>query len=458
LKKNIKEIKMENITLGSTTSDFNSALSERLMNELRNAIERKAEKEYKKLLQIIPLKSVPFDKTNKLLLILLNWLEPVDFKQGLKDTLTYWSGMETGFDEYEGEIYPILPTLFLDQMFPFHSLFYIMDTLRDVVSVEEIAIEMFEKGSGDSLRVGLRNLFDMLGKPSGETFRILTDEAIHSENEVAIDFMSGLQSYFTEPVRRPDYIIQEEGEDLAPEEILLEVANDLAEEIYQNNGIPYDDLDYCVEFLTKGLEKYGLEIVDIQEARKVLYEKLSKMNEEERKLYMTYVNQESMNQLVLDGELFNILGPANAIINGVFKKTDHICYRYGGCRMLYCNCFEYEQMDVGKDELEIQFPNVPQWFTGECEKCKRVIPKRCYAIRRPLPQGGWRGTYCSWNCLHLSGNVDDRMSQELCTLMENQILQYKIVNREEMNVDEVLKQKETELLEEESNVEYEFQE
>jgi hypothetical protein len=536
---------MENPSVNASEIQFNNSLSERLMEELRNAIERNNKEDYKKLLYIVPLKNVPFEKTNKLLLILLRWLDQSKFVDGLKETLTYWSGMETGFDEYEGEIYPVIPTLFLDPKIPFHALYYIMESLRDVLSVEEIAIELFEKGTGDNLKIALRNLFDMLGKPSGETFRVLTDEAINSGNETAIQFMSGLQSYYTEPARRPDYIIVDQGEGeegqeeqgeeqgqepgpeeldekieeevkekLLPEEVLLmakmvaqekgenkgkkqgksqrspdedllllqtmiaqnieeqnlekqklekleeekevvpellsekdclEAAMIIADEIYEKTE--YDDLDANVIFLTSGLEKYGLEIVDINQARKVLYDKLSAMTSEQRKVYLTYVNQESMDQLVKSNELFNILGPANAIINGDFKKTDHICYRYGGCRMLYCNCFEFEQMDIGKDELEIEFPNIPQWFKGQCERCDRVVQKRCYAVRRPLPQGGWRGTYCSWNCLYLSGNVEDQLSMELCNLMENQLNEMGIIDREEMDVEQVLKEKVEEIQE-----------
>lgn len=431
--------------------NFNAVLSDKLMDDLRNAIERKNEKDYKQLLYIIPLKNLSFEKTNKQLLILLGWLQETDFKEGLKLTLTYWSGMETGFDEYEGEIYPIIPTLFLDQTFPFYALFYIMDSLRNVLSVEEIAIELFEKGSGDSLRIALRNLFDMLGAPTGETFRVLTDEAFNSGNETAIQFMSGLQGYYVGPVRRPDYIVVDD--ELLPEELLLEVPVDVAEEIYDNNELS-EDLDATVIFLTSGLEQYGVEFIDIEDTRRRLREKLDKMTEDERRIYLSYMNQSTMDELTSNIAIFNIMGPANPIINGVFKKTDHNCYRYGGCRMLYCNCFEVEQMDIGKDELEIEFPNIPQWFTGECEKCKREILKRCYAIRRPLPQGGWRGTYCSWNCLHLSGNVDDKMSMELCHMMEDQIVKRKILDRIEMDVEEVLKEQKTALLEEEANVDY----
>jgi hypothetical protein len=449
-----KKAQMYQEQSNTSDSEYNFELSDLLLNKLRNAIEGKNHEEYEKLLKLIPLKNIPYEQTNKLFLILLNWIESVHFTQGLKQTLTYWSGMETGFDEYYGEIYPILPTLFLDETFPFPTLFYIMDVLRDVVSIEEIAIDLFEKGSGDALDMALKKLFDMLGTPSGELFRILTNEAINSGNDRAIMFMNNIQGYYREPAPIPDYIeIDEEG--LDPEEDVLLICEGIAQQIYDTNEIPYTNIDYCVEFLSSGLadlDRYGLQVVDIESIRQQIREKLSGLTDDERRDYMNrFINQESMNQLVDDGELSLILGPANPLINGDFKKTNHICYHYGGCRMLYCNCFEFEQMDFGAEELEIKFPNIPQWFKGECEKCKRFIKKRCYAIRRPLPQGGWRGTYCSWNCLYLSGNADDRMSRELCSIAEEKINTFKIMDREEMDVEKVLKEKEDELLAQEAN-------
>ncbi len=419
-------------------SEFNFKLSERLLVEIKGAIEEKLEKYLAELLKRIPLKNLPFQTTNQLLILLLKDLEDVNFVEGLKVVLQYWSSMETGFDEYYGEIYPIIPTLFLDPNIPFTSLYFIMNSLQNVVSIEEVCIDLFEKGSGDQLERALTNLFDMLPKPSGETFRILMDEAYSSQNKKAIEFISGLQRYHTEPVPKPKYIIEEENFAQVSETELVDLlCNDVADEIYAETLPDTDDIEYNLEFLTQGFQKFGLEIQDIEQTKNILRQKLESMSQEELKDYMrSFVNQDAMNALVENTELFNILGPANPIINGDFRRTDHICYKYGGCRMLFCNCFEVENVD---ENMEILYPNIPQWFQGQCENCNREIKKRCYAIRRPLPQGGWRGTYCSWNCLHLSGNVDDKMSLELANIMEKQINETKIYNREEMDPDEQIK-------------------
>ena len=414
--------------------------SDLFMTRIKDLIEKNNFKEYKIYLQKIPLKNLTYEKTNKLLLILLKWLEASGFTDGLKLTLKYWSGMQTGFDEYFGELYPVIPVLFLDPTILFSALNYIMKTLSDVVSVEEVAIELFEKGADEQLTEALKKLFDILGAPTGETYRILYDEALKSSNETAIEFFSGLQSYFTEAIQKPAYVVQDE-EELLDETLLLQIAEQIADSV-AGQEIPSDDVDACVALLLKGFQKFNLDVIHLNKTREYLKDKLENLNEEERVKYVySFINQDVLNQLVENINLFNIMGPSNPITNGDFTQTTHICYKYGGCRMFYCNCFEAEIFGPDNDDSqEPYYPNIPQWFTGKCQHCKREIEKRCYAIRRPLPQGGWRGTYCSWNCLTLSGNNDDEMSREKCTIYENQLFEKTIMNRNEMNVEEALKE------------------
>ena len=413
--------------------------SDLFMNRIKDIIEKNDLKQFKIYLQKIPLKNLSYEKTNKLLIILLKWLETNSFKDGLKHTLTYWSGMQTGFDEYFGDIFPIIPVLFLDPTIPFSALNYIMTSLDDVVTVEEIALDLFERGNGDQLKDALKKLFDIKGEPSGETYRLLYDEAANSSNESALEFFSGLQSYFTERVRKPEYVVQDE-EELLDETVLLQIADQLADNI-ANQEIPYDDVESCVELLLKGFEKFNLDIIHLEKTKEYLRDKLENLSEEERIRYVySFINQDSLNQLVENVNLFNIMGPSNPITNGDFTQTSHICYKYGGCRMFYCNCFEAEIFGPDNDDNEEPYyPNIPQWFTGKCQHCKRDIEKRCYAIRRPLPQGGWRGTYCSWNCLSLSGNGDDELTRDKIGIYEKELFEKTIMNRNEMNVEEQLK-------------------
>jgi hypothetical protein len=347
--------------------------------------------------------------------------------------------MEVGFDEYVGpDLYPIIPTLFLDPKMPVRFLKFVMISLEDVMSIEEVAIEVIEKGNGDALKNALKNLFDILGEPSGETFRMLMDEAIFSEKQEAIEFFNDLQAYFKKPAPRPEYIeVDEDG--LNKEEALLEVADEVANDIKQLR-FNCEDVDELVSFLTSGLKKYGIVSMDVEKVQDSLAQKLSSMTVEQRQVYMkSFTNQDDLNELNANDQLFMILGPVNPIVEGDFTQQDHICFKYGGCRMFYCNCYESDWLNP-EDETRPYYPNVPLWFTGICEECGREVEKRCYAVRRPLPQGGWRGTYCSWKCLYDSGNVDDVLTQKLCKMSEKRLMEDRILDREERNVDEWLKE------------------
>jgi hypothetical protein len=429
--------------------------SENLINSIRDAIQMKNEKKFETLVNKIPLRTLGYQNTTKLLIDFLNQMELYDFRAGVKIVLRYWSGMETGFDEYEGDIFPCIPTLFLDYAMPFRNLYFMMEALRDVISIEEIAIELFEKGSGQQLQTALRDLFDMVGEPSGELYRKLYDEANNSKNQVAIDFMSDLQTYYTKPAPKPKYIFniiaeeeteaeegtEEETEEELPEESdLVEEADGIVDEMKEKGESLYGDIDQCVEYLTAGLTKFGIEVVDLDQTKAVLKEKLSLMSEDELKKYMnSFLSQDMMDLLNKNDELLQVLGPANPLVGGDFTQLEHVCFKYGGCRMLFCNCFEGDIVNPQDDDSQPYYPNIPQWFTGKCKQCNRKIHKRCYAVRRPLPQGGWRGTYCSWNCLHLSGDMDDELSFSYADMFEGRINEMGITDRKEPIVEEQLK-------------------
>ena len=359
-------------------------------------------------------------------------LHQLSFENLLKTTLHFWGGMETGFDEFVGDIYPIIPTLFLDQI-PFHLLYYIMNTLSDVVSVEEVAIDLFQRGEGEELKLALKNLFDMLRVPSGTAYRVLWDEAENSGNAVAIEFMSGLQSKYSERVDKPSYVL--ENEDKMEEKDLLMIVEDIISEISS-----LDTMDQCVDLLMTGLEKQGIDLLEPMKVRELLVDKLTKMKSEDRMKYLAAFMIEKINET---DSLFHILGPVHRQEVPFGKKTQHSsrCEKYYGCRMLYCDCFEFhltdpnndkkEEQERGNKEREVDQPVIPGWFKGQCEKCSRKIPKRCYAVRCPLENGGWLGTYCSWNCLYLSGNGGET-TERWVTQYEKEMNEKKIIDREEM--------------------------
>lgn len=95
---------------------------------------------------------------------------------------------------------------------------------------------------------------------------------------------------------------------------------------------------------------------------------------------------------------FLTYGPNNVPHDLKVKRhnSDLPCMKSGGCRMFLCLCCE--SIDDNEDEEDVLHRE--DWFKGRCGVCSRIIERRHYAIRRPLPMGGWRGCFCSFECLN----------------------------------------------------------
>lgn len=102
-----------------------------------------------------------------------------------------------------------------------------------------------------------------------------------------------------------------------------------------------------------------------------------------------------------DIDIFQELGPVNTMYTDNPSNIDieHICSKYGGCRMFTCT--EFECIDETGDDVDImaEYPEVTDWFRGSCDICLKKIAKRHYAVREPLLYGGWQGCYCSFTCV-----------------------------------------------------------
>jgi hypothetical protein len=102
-----------------------------------------------------------------------------------------------------------------------------------------------------------------------------------------------------------------------------------------------------------------------------------------------------------DSSLFQEYGPVNTVYSECENThpPDHICSKYGGCRMLLCS--EFETMYHDGDDIDLMSCDtefVSDWFRGSCDVCLKKT-KRHYCIRMPLKHGGWFGCYCSFECM-----------------------------------------------------------
>ena len=101
-----------------------------------------------------------------------------------------------------------------------------------------------------------------------------------------------------------------------------------------------------------------------------------------------------------DTIIFQEFGPVNTVYrHDINVDSSHECEKYGGCRMLLCN--EFEEINDNGEIIDVIAADdlLLDWFRGSCDECLNTIPYKHYALREPLCHGGWRGCYCSFDCL-----------------------------------------------------------
>lgn len=88
-----------------------------------------------------------------------------------------------------------------------------------------------------------------------------------------------------------------------------------------------------------------------------------------------------------------VWGPINRIIGrGCCSGPDG----EGPCRMLQCECLGGDGID---DPEPYENDGNITWFHGKCDSCGKFIMDISHALRFPNHCGGWKGCYCSFECM-----------------------------------------------------------
>jgi hypothetical protein len=116
-------------------------------------------------------------------------------------------------------------------------------------------------------------------------------------------------------------------------------------------------------------------------------------------------------------EFIKLFGPINKC-NFPTKDENY----GGGCRMLTCNCFEYDEFD-----------NPSEYFYDQtCRICNIEISDKRDVIRAPLVNGGWIGCYCCYNCANIGidqfyySDLEKKIMKKLLLFNYRLIQKYKI--------------------------------
>lgn len=289
---------------------------------------------------------------------------------------------------------------------------------------DEIALEIMDYDDRPEITSALVRLTEVYGRRSYLEAELLQRQAVDKKCTRAANFYlheMATQSPFN---KIPEWIIKEKDEDYPYKELM---SNDqLIKSLDKNTSKKISkinpNIDKRAKELADQLEAQGI-IADKTTMIELLRRQLAVANNIDRQAWMDEnmdLTREQIGRFVSGQERqdwFQILGPVN-IITGADLEGDDICAKFGGCRMLTCNCFERDSSRAGlsfyveggiEDDDEIE--HYVDWFMfGRCqnESCKTPrILSRAYAIREPLPHGGWMGCYCSPQCLKESLSSDD---------------------------------------------------
>jgi len=102
--------------------------------------------------------------------------------------------------------------------------------------------------------------------------------------------------------------------------------------------------------------------------------------------------------------------------------NNELCKRFGGCRMLLCNCNENYNEEI--EAVDTSY----DWFKNECDHCAKKIRSRSHALRIPfIRTGGWMYCLCSFACarsLLLKSEYDceeRKVQYMILTQMQNEL-------------------------------------
>lgn len=123
---------------------------------------------------------------------------------------------------------------------------------------------------------------------------------------------------------------------------------------------------------------------DIDETTKSLTEKIEDMSLQDRVTLAALLNPDEIARFQCDKTLFRIYGPVNPSPD----PAENISL--GGPRMFLDTDLEAEP--------ETGAP-LDDWYVGYCMECSKRIRKYHHAVRIPHLGGGWKGCYCSWDCV-----------------------------------------------------------
>jgi hypothetical protein len=245
----------------------------------------------------------------------------------------------------------------------------------------------------------------------------LRQRALEQNHTEIADALGVAWSELMPTLARPSWLVVPEI-GMILEDTLVDKADALAKDA-ASVPIPELSLEDALKLALSGMDKLDPERPMAETTLRAIFQSMT--TRERYAALQPYHTNIEMFELYEDKEIQRIHGPANPIIGTDLTLPDDECCMYGGCRMLLCTCFE--------EDAEMEEQRADEWFTGLCDGCDRAISKRWYAVRIPLPGGGWRGCYCSTRCMR--PQADTLLETLLLNNLDSQLAEVGIYDRVE---------------------------
>lgn len=325
-----------------------------------------------------PLERLPVEQSISLLTRLLTVAMEYNKPDVVQTILNNWDGMYENDSSVE-----FTSLIFTLHSIPIEVLTFVITSL-ETMSFLEVLDDLSNLPSRDSLIVSCQRVIAAFGSQSASIYKVSYDNAISLENGAVESFLLPLVEATAPYSDVPSWVIVD---NIATENDIIRSADVVVE--VDPTAISNEE---AVELLTDGLANSGINISDIEQSKIAIAAYLRTASLEDKRELLAPIVLQAQSLLQQEDEgLFRIHGPANPLLD-----SDASQMSAGGCRMLSCMVFDYDDEDH----------EYVDWFIGNCQTCLNRIRSRAHAIRLPYLYGGWKGCYCSFECLREENSCD----------------------------------------------------
>ena len=270
---------------------------------------------------------------------------------------------------------------------------YIVDNLRYLSDIVSMLSLLFYKKNESNYSLVAENLLYSYDhtltnediEALMENMRTYINDSKDRHTDVLIRYLESKKTFSSDKYEAPYWISLSEGENISLLSSIPVGETYDAKELVKYDKLPEYIESFFYEFVSKDKR-------DDEDDKSFFYKDLPENIKESINTFLMVSNEaESKEAKVKIGTPERVWGPINRIVgrdccSGPKGK--------GPCRMLLCECLE------GEDDEELYDPSVGMtWFTGKCDGCNGFIPDLSHTIRFPHRHGGWKGCYCSFECL-----------------------------------------------------------